>query len=122
MGSKRNPGAFDCYAAAHPDEPMFVLLGRDRHAPMLVTLWALLRELDGEDASKVAEARECALRMRTWRQTERAVDKELLDWALPILTGEDEATADRRTQAVTTALLAGKTGLDVLTYARLLAP
>lgn len=29
MGTKNNPGAFDCYANAEPDEPMFVLLARD---------------------------------------------------------------------------------------------
>lgn len=60
MGTKKNPGAFDCYANADPDEPMFVLLGRDRHAPGLVRLWALLRAQDGEDAAKVAEALACA--------------------------------------------------------------
>jgi hypothetical protein len=63
MGTKNDPGAFDYYAAAAPDEPMFILLGRDKHAPTLVWLWASLRELDGEDAAKVKEARECALKM-----------------------------------------------------------
>lgn len=63
MGTKIDPGRFDCYAAAEPDEPMFVLLGRDRHAPTLVWLWATLRELAGEDPEKVAEARECVSRM-----------------------------------------------------------
>jgi hypothetical protein len=29
MGTKSNPGPFDCYAKAEPDEPMFVLLARD---------------------------------------------------------------------------------------------
>jgi hypothetical protein len=43
MGSKNNPGKFDCYEAAHPDEPMFVLLGRDESAPYLVRLWAEIR-------------------------------------------------------------------------------
>lgn len=43
MGSKNNPGKFDCYEAAHPDEPMFVLLGRDESAPHLVRLWANIR-------------------------------------------------------------------------------
>lgn len=38
MGTKNNPGTFDCYANAAPDEPMFVLLGRDKHAPLLVRL------------------------------------------------------------------------------------
>jgi hypothetical protein len=66
MGTKNNPGAFDCYANAEPDEPMFILLGRDKHAPTLVWLWACLRELDGEDAVKVREARECAAMMMDW--------------------------------------------------------
>ena len=63
MGTKNNPGAFDCYANALPDEPMFVLLGRDKHAPTLVWLWATMREIDGEDPAKVVEARECAMAM-----------------------------------------------------------
>lgn len=60
MATKNNPGRFDCYANATPDEPMFILLGRDRHAPALVRLWASRREAEGEDAGKVAEARACA--------------------------------------------------------------
>lgn len=67
MGTKNNPGAFDCYANANPDEPMFVLLARDKHAPTLVWLWALLRELEQEDASKVAEARDCVEDMLQWQ-------------------------------------------------------
>lgn len=66
MGTKNNPGDFDCYANAEPDEPMFVLLARDKHAPTLVWLWATLRELDGEDPAKVREARECADAMILW--------------------------------------------------------
>ena len=60
MGTKENPGQFDCYANAAPDEPMFVLLGRDKHAPTLVRLWALLRQYDGETDDKIAEALACA--------------------------------------------------------------
>jgi hypothetical protein len=66
MGTKNNPGAFDCYAAAAPDEPMFILLARDKHAPTLIWLWAVLRELDGEDPAKVQEARDCAMAMVEW--------------------------------------------------------
>lgn len=66
MGTKSTPGKFDCYQNAEPDEPMFVLLGRDRHAPTLVWLWAVLRELDQEDPEKVKEARECCLNMMVW--------------------------------------------------------
>ncbi|MFN4229820.1 hypothetical protein [Parvibaculum sp.] len=60
MGTKNNPGQFDCYAEAGDDEPMFVLLGRDRHAPLLVRLWAILRADEGENDAKVKEAFRCA--------------------------------------------------------------
>lgn len=66
MGTKNHPGAFDCYANADPDEPMFVLLGRDRHAGGLVRLWALLRARAEEDPEKIAEALECAEYMDRW--------------------------------------------------------
>jgi hypothetical protein len=66
MGSKASPGKFDCWHNAEPDEPLFVLLARDRHAPTLVWLWAVLRELDEEDTAKVKEARECAVAMIDW--------------------------------------------------------
>jgi hypothetical protein len=63
MGTKENPGDFDCYANAAPDEPMFILLGRDPMAPTLARLWACLREMAGEDLAKVDEARRCATMM-----------------------------------------------------------
>jgi|SRR6185312_4911842 len=66
MATKRNPGPFDCYANADPDEPLFVLLGRDKHAPALVWMWAALREMDDEDPVKVAEARQCVAAMMKW--------------------------------------------------------
>lgn len=77
MGTKNDPGAFDCYEAAEPDEPMFVLLARDPFAPALVDLWAAERTrlagemTSGQDAArtlqKVDEARACAHAMRQWR-------------------------------------------------------
>lgn len=60
MGTKNNPGPTDCYNKAEADEPLFVLLGRDRHAPALIWLWSSMRELDGEDPAVVKEARDCA--------------------------------------------------------------
>lgn len=53
MGTKNNPGKFDCYANADPDEPMFVLLGRDRLAGHLVSIWSKIRMGDMEAASVV---------------------------------------------------------------------
>lgn len=75
MGTKNNPGAFDCYANAEPDEPMFVLLGRDANASNLVFAWCVLRERDIElgrkpesDRAMVEEARQCALAMEEFYQ------------------------------------------------------
>lgn len=66
MGTKNKPGAYDCYAHADPDEPMFVLLARNPSASLLVGLWALIRERTGEDPEKVEEARACADAMEKW--------------------------------------------------------
>lgn len=44
MATKNNPGKYDCYANAEPDEPMFVLLARDDLAPSLVIIWAMIRD------------------------------------------------------------------------------
>jgi hypothetical protein len=72
VGTKNNPGDFDCYANAEPDEPMFVLLGRDKHAPILVRLWAQLREMDDtEDVHKIAETYWCAAQMESYRRTHK---------------------------------------------------
>lgn len=69
MGTKNNPGTYDCYANAHPDEPMFILLGRDPYAPDLVEAWADRREAERGPSTKVDEARACAEAMRRWQAT-----------------------------------------------------
>ncbi len=94
MGTKNNPGKFDCYHAAEPDEPMFILLARDPLAAKLVELWALLRdgrtyaarELTRDmiratraekvfaNAEKIAEARGCARAMEAWRSEQRVAE------------------------------------------------
>lgn len=86
MGTKTNPGAWDCYANAEPDEPFFVLLARDQVAPDAVETWADLREhalrefygaMTGPEffaeLDQIAEARKCALEMRAWRDVNREV-------------------------------------------------
>lgn len=87
MGTKNNPGQFDCYAKAAPDEPIFTLRGKDVSAPYLVEIWAALRQghmaraeqllfeatIDKRitalvgDCDKFDEAQECADAMRDWR-------------------------------------------------------
>ena len=66
MGTKNNPGKFDCYANAAPDEPMFVLLGRDASASIMVRFWAAIQKSLGEDKSKVDEALQCAQQLEDW--------------------------------------------------------
>jgi hypothetical protein len=66
MGSKNNPGKFDCYADADPDEPLFVLAGRDPAAALVVKLWVALRREMGLKADKEAEAVACAAAMKKW--------------------------------------------------------
>lgn len=83
MGSKLQPGDFDCYGAALPDEPMFVLLARDRSAPAMLRSWSDTRrkqvlakhdagditadEMEG-DLRKCSEADACADGMTVWRK------------------------------------------------------
>jgi hypothetical protein len=78
MGAKNNPGAFDCYEKAEPDEPMFVLLARDPQAPFLAEEWARgrLRLIDEgkkpeADRPMTEEAFACAKAMRDWRVKNR---------------------------------------------------
>ena len=76
MGTKNNPGKFDCYANAEPDEPMFVLLARDEKAPEIVRAWANkryrvqvylgLREAGDPHDEKGLEAFACADAMEKW--------------------------------------------------------
>lgn len=69
MGTKSNPGKYDCYAKAAPDEPLFTLLARDKHAPEVIKFWASLKIKDGENPNKISEALDCAEHMRDWRAT-----------------------------------------------------
>lgn len=68
MGTKNNPGSFDCYANAEPDEPMFVLLGRDPAAALTVRFWIVLRRVMGENdqSAKLTEALVCSQSMAKW--------------------------------------------------------
>jgi len=50
MSTKNNPGQFDCYAKADPDEPLFALLAKDPIAPYLVQIWKAVRSGDQVEA------------------------------------------------------------------------
>lgn len=85
MGTKNKPAAFDCYANALPDEPMFVLLARDPDFHRLVMKWARRRSEDVQcglrpegDMVMVAEAQACAFAGRKWRKDNDGI------WRKPI--------------------------------------
>ena len=100
MGTKADPGRFDCYAAAAPDEPLFVLLPRDPLAPFLVSIWSSLRYGDGAaavakfeamlakaagrygpdpDVDEAGEALDCAFAMFDWRNRHATAAREPAD-------------------------------------------
>jgi hypothetical protein len=68
MGTKNRPGVYDCYHAAELDEEMFVLLGRDPVASLLVTMWVAMKIEMGKSRNdpKIEEARECARKLEAW--------------------------------------------------------
>ncbi len=86
MGTKQNPGKYDCLEKAGEDEPVFVLVARDPSASFLVACWAAVRSGDGMaaiaavqraiaatekarkgvDAEKVTEAYQCSEQMAKW--------------------------------------------------------
>lgn len=69
MGTKNNPGDYDCHAHADPDEPLFTLLGRDPAASVAVRYWIAIREeMGGTAPEKLEEARKCVDQMERWAQ------------------------------------------------------
>lgn len=67
MGTKSNPSKFDCYANAKPDEPMFVLLGRDPCAGVVIRFWAMLRmAIDIGNEEQIEEAFACAEQLESY--------------------------------------------------------
>lgn len=76
MGTKKNPGKYDCLSKAEPDEPYFTLLGRDSSAPSLIIEWirqrrhkikvGLVPNTEAEHA-QIEEAGELAKAMLTFQ-------------------------------------------------------
>lgn len=55
MGTKNNPGKYDCYVKAEPDEPLFTVLGRDPLGADFVALWAAMRAKADHGARRIFE-------------------------------------------------------------------
>jgi hypothetical protein len=70
MWSKTNPGPFDRYAAAEPDEPLFVLRGSDPVSTLLVSLWTGVRNVMGANRPDEAlDAIQCSLALEQWARS-----------------------------------------------------
>jgi len=74
METPEGHGRFDVTALAAPGEPVFVLAGRDPHAPHAVEAWAFYRAeaisrgiKPRSDIAQVREALRCAAAMRLFR-------------------------------------------------------
>ncbi len=79
MGTKLNPGKYDCWPKLADDEPFFILRAKDPVAPTLIRLWIALtyspealRELAAETRyDKLDEAEYCASSMEVWRRNQK---------------------------------------------------
>jgi len=74
MSTKNYPGAFDCYYNAEPDEPLFVLLARDKAAPATILTWVSQRVNNGLNVPEdlqIEEALNCVKAMVHWRRENR---------------------------------------------------
>lgn len=110
MGTKNNPGIYDCYANAEPDEPIFILLGRDSHAPAAVLKWADDREILVEaglkptsDRAMVIDARECAQAMIAYsikKMTDREITERTLERGKMSVSLDDQVKCVRRELAL----------------------
>lgn len=67
MGTKNNPGRYDCYNNAEPDEPIFTLRGNDPTAGQTIRNWIELNR-GTSSPEKLAEAEKCAQEMEDWQQ------------------------------------------------------
>lgn len=89
--TKTHPGSFRCWEAALPDEPVFVILGRDPAAPATLEFWAHERVRQDkthtpDDKSRIAAAIDEAKDMAEWRQRmldHAAETNDLPVWKLP---------------------------------------
>ena len=96
MGTRNNPGVWDCYAKAEPDEELFTLMARDPDFEEFVRWWAHwrsrqiaagVRPANEEEYAQIREAQEIATRGgiwgREWRQRKEHAALEFDDRGMP---------------------------------------
>jgi hypothetical protein len=108
MGTKLNPGKYDCLHKAHQDEPYFVILARDPLSYTIVSLWAKLRRIMApKDTDKCLEAERIAVDMMRWRKVNpdkiKTADMLLLGIGIasPVSPGEATQTPRSGREATT---------------------
>lgn len=90
MPTKQNPGLFDCWKVALPDEPIFVILGRDPAGPATLEYWAAQRIRMGktvadDDKDRIRVAFDEAKEMQEWRDRMMDASVEgIPPWRLPV--------------------------------------
>lgn len=79
MGTKQNPGQFDCMDKIAQDEPFFVLRATDPIGAHVVRYWVEHAHAAGHEAEKIMEASMCADDMDTWRSMKQTQDEAIGD-------------------------------------------
>jgi hypothetical protein len=76
--TRRRKVEYDCLAKLEPDEPCFVLIGRDRASAAVIKIWATLwlQEIGlglrpEEDRAQVSQALKIARDMEIWERDRR---------------------------------------------------
>ena len=76
MGTKTDPGDYDCYAKAAEDEPIFVLRASDPLSPKLVRKWVSMSiettKHNDKFIKKWMEAMNVATEMEFWKHNEKS--------------------------------------------------
>ena len=95
MGTKKQPGRFDCYGDAGEDEPIFVLRANDPAAIAAIHAWMQARHLhnfiDGaklieREKARLQSAQEVIHEMTAWQEAQKhqkslsLMDRSLKDY------------------------------------------
>ena len=93
MGTKNNPGNYDCYEKAADDEPIFILRANDPLAPKLVRKWVAMDMGEKKHTKKTIKkwmnAVHIADDMEKWKRKHVLTGKEAPD-SVPKDYGFDE--------------------------------
>lgn len=87
INTLETPGEFDALRSLQPDEPYFLLLGRDRLAPKLVQQWAD----DNRTRARDEHQRNLIGDERLQRELRKSTEAEAIGWAMAAFKAGDMA-------------------------------